>query len=268
MRAPASSSVSCGLAVAAQLGAADELHHVGAAVVFDDLALALDELVGRARRGVTLLPEKGALARLGRHHTVLEAVGILAHLQLRAAQHDGALGHDHTAGENAGLLELIVAQGIGLDVHGLVAVGFFGVHQRRCGQRQGQRCGAGQEEEGQSGSHRGHDLAVIVLTQARRRRSGSHQPVQACHRLPCRRANRCAGIKKRARRRARRWWRRGASALARYANQVLHHLQHALHAAGHGAVGVVAAGHSHGGNAFHLVAILQLRRPYALGWIR
>jgi hypothetical protein len=45
----------------------DEAHVVGAAVVFDDFALALDEFLGRRPR-VALLAEEGALAGLGRDH--------------------------------------------------------------------------------------------------------------------------------------------------------------------------------------------------------
>ncbi|MPM31711.1 hypothetical protein SDC9_78268 [bioreactor metagenome] len=41
--------------------------------------------------------------------------------------------------------------------------------------------------------------------------------------------------------------------------QILDDLQHALHVASHGAVGVVLASHTHGRHAFHLVVFLQLR---------
>jgi hypothetical protein len=85
------------------------------------------------------LPEECALARLGRHNAVLVAVGILAHIQPRPAQHDGALGHDHPAREDAGLLEFIVAQRIGLDVHGFVAVGLFGLAHARGAGKGGQQ---------------------------------------------------------------------------------------------------------------------------------
>lgn len=74
-------------------------------------------------------------ACLGRDHAVLVAIGVLAHIQPRAAQHDGALGHHHAAREHAGLLEFIVAQGVGLDVHGLGTVCLFGMcHARKAGQ--------------------------------------------------------------------------------------------------------------------------------------
>ena len=89
------------------------------------------------------LAEKGALPGLGADGTELEALGVLAHFQARTTQHDAALGHDHPAGEHAGLLEVVVAQRIGLDVHGLVAIGLFG--QGRHGAAQGgshqQGCG-------------------------------------------------------------------------------------------------------------------------------
>ncbi len=114
-----------GLPVAAQLRAPDQPHQVGPSVVLDHLAFALDELVRGARRGVALLAEESPLAGLGRHRAVLEPVGVLAHVQPGAAQHDGALGHHHASGEHACLLELIVAQCVGLDVHRLVAIGFF-----------------------------------------------------------------------------------------------------------------------------------------------
>jgi len=121
--------------VAAQFGAGDKAHVVGLAVVFDDFAFAFDELVRRSGHGVALLAEERPFACLGRDHAVLVAVGVLAHIQPRAAQHDGALGHHHAAREHAGLLEFIVPQGVGLDVHGLGTVCLFGMcHARKAGQ--------------------------------------------------------------------------------------------------------------------------------------
>jgi hypothetical protein len=41
------------------------------------------------------LAEERALAGLGRDMPVLVALGVLAHIEPRTAQHDGALGHHH-----------------------------------------------------------------------------------------------------------------------------------------------------------------------------
>lgn len=132
-------------AVAAQLALADQPYQIGLAVVFDALGLAFDEFVRGARGSVALLPEKGALAGLGRDHAMLVAISALTHLQARAAQHDGAFGHDDMAGEHRGLLQLVMAQCVGLDVHGLVAIGLFGMGAGQQGQPAGrqQRCQAG-----------------------------------------------------------------------------------------------------------------------------
>jgi hypothetical protein len=65
--------------------------------------------------------------------------------------------HDHAAGEHAGLLDLIVAQRIGLDVHGLVAIGFFSLCHA-----QGARQGEEHKEGGNAMFHEGTNLAIIV----------------------------------------------------------------------------------------------------------
>ena len=49
-----------------------------------------------------------------------------AMLGKRPTDLDGALGDHHIAGEDAGLATIFVAQGVGLHVHGLVAVGTLG----------------------------------------------------------------------------------------------------------------------------------------------
>ena len=138
--------------VAAQLGAGDEAHVVGAAVVFDDFAFAFNEFLGGAWQRVALLAEERTLARLGRDDARLVAVGILAHIQPRTAQHYGALGHHHPAREDAGLFDFIVPQRIGLDVHGLAAVGLFSPRRAK---------GAGQgckhKEGGNAMFHGGHE---------------------------------------------------------------------------------------------------------------
>ena len=86
---------------------------------------ALDELV----EAVALLPEKRQLAGLGREDAELVALRVLTHFKPRTAHEDGALGDRHLPGEDGDLLQVVMAQGIGIDRHGLVAVGFFGQRQ-------------------------------------------------------------------------------------------------------------------------------------------
>ncbi|MNT77758.1 hypothetical protein D3C72_2169080 [compost metagenome] len=61
---------------------------------------------------------------------MLVTIAVLADGQLGATDDDGALGHHDIAGEDAGLLELIVRTIVRLDVHGLGAVGALGVRQQ------------------------------------------------------------------------------------------------------------------------------------------
>jgi hypothetical protein len=115
-----------GTAVAAQLGAAQEPHHIRLAVVFDDFGLAFDEFV----RTFALLAEKRAFAGFGGDGAELVALGVLTGFKPRAAHHDGALGEVDAPGKDTDLFLVVVAQGVGLDVHGLVAVGALGMHRR------------------------------------------------------------------------------------------------------------------------------------------
>src|SRR5690606_31153208 len=110
--------------VAAHDGVADEAHRLAAAVVLDALGLALDDFV----EAFALLLE---VARVAQHGAELVALGVLLHLDLGAADHDGALGDHHVAGEHAGLARVVVAQVIGLGVHGLHAVGVLGPRRAR-----------------------------------------------------------------------------------------------------------------------------------------
>ena len=103
------------------MGLANEFDGVGLAVVFDGLAFTLDKLV----QPFTLLAEKGQGLRRAGDDTKLESVRVLPHLDLRATDLDRAFGQHHTPGKHADLLEVVVTQGVGLDIHGLVAVGFF-----------------------------------------------------------------------------------------------------------------------------------------------
>ena len=71
------------------------------------------------------------LAWRGGHHAKLVALCVLLHLNLATTNQDRAFGEYHIACEDAELLEIVITQGIGLDIHGLVAVGFFRKHPWR-----------------------------------------------------------------------------------------------------------------------------------------
>ena len=68
---------------------------------------------------------------------MLKAIAVLADRELRATDDDGALGDHHIAGEYTGLLQLIMAAIIRLNIHGLGAVGPLGMRQQRRHQRGG-----------------------------------------------------------------------------------------------------------------------------------
>ena len=121
--------------VTAQLRLFVEFHGVGATVVFDAFALAFNELI----QPFTLLTERREFAGLGRDQAILVAIGVLAHFNAGAPDQNRAFGQHDTAGEHAGFLGVVITQGIGFHIHGLVAVGLFSSNQayaRRQGRQQ------------------------------------------------------------------------------------------------------------------------------------
>lgn len=115
-----------------ELQRGDDGKPLGRAQIEERLTSLLQEL------RVDHLRASPALALSGGERRRVEIARALA-TQPRPAQHDGALGHDHPAREDAGLLEFIVAQRIGLDVHGFVAVGLFGLAHARGAGKGGQQ---------------------------------------------------------------------------------------------------------------------------------
>ena len=72
---------------------------------------------------------EGTLAAQGGGHAILVALGILAHIEPVGPNLQGAFVQQDAAGPDAGLVQVVVAHGIGLNVHRLVAVGFFRLGQ-------------------------------------------------------------------------------------------------------------------------------------------
>jgi hypothetical protein len=87
----------------------------------------------------------------------LKAFRVFAHINLCAANHNRAFGHQHASSKNGDLLKVVVAHGIGLHIQRLVAVGFFAP----CGSYQ---AGTGQaKKQGiQEFFHKGTKLAVSI----------------------------------------------------------------------------------------------------------
>jgi hypothetical protein len=133
------------------LGSGDELDCVGTAIVINGLALPLDVLVNP----LTLLPEKRQLPRLGSHHAKLIALRVLPDLNASTANLYRALGQHNPTSKHAELLDIVIAQGISLNVHGFVSIRLFSV-QASC--RQGQQ---NRNEPGSTGDfHKGTNLAL------------------------------------------------------------------------------------------------------------
>ena len=107
--------------VAPHLGLLDELDRIGTASVLNGFGLALDVLINT----FALLAVKRQLAGICADQSVLVALRVLPHLDTGASDQDAAFGHDDPPGENTGLLLLVVAQCVGLDVHRFVAISFF-----------------------------------------------------------------------------------------------------------------------------------------------
>jgi hypothetical protein len=95
--------------------------------------------------GLGLLAVEGQAVGTAGGHAELGAVRILADFQPVAANHNRALGQDDPAGEDADLLKIVIAQRIRLNIHGLVAVGLFGMHQpwRACKAQPRRNCQRG-----------------------------------------------------------------------------------------------------------------------------
>src|SRR5512134_3729414 len=111
---------------ALQLRPVEHLHRFGATVVLDALGPSLDVLV----EAVPLLPEVGGAAPGG---AVLEALLVLADLHALAADLERALRQHDVSLEQGDLPAVVDGDLVGLQVHRLVAIGFFG--SRRRGER-------------------------------------------------------------------------------------------------------------------------------------
>ena len=111
-----------GAPVAPHLGLLDEFDRIGPAVVLNGFCLPLDVLI----HTFALLAVKRQLARLSTDQPVLVALRVLTHLDAGTPDDDAAFGHDDPPGKDTGLLLLVMTQGIGLNVHGFTAIGFFG----------------------------------------------------------------------------------------------------------------------------------------------
>ena len=136
---------------AAQDGAFIEQHFVGLAVVDDGLGLAFPKLV----QAFAFLAEKGRLLGAARYSAILGALAVLGELQAIAADGDAAAGEHHLAAKNRDLFDAVVAQAVGLDLHRLAHVRFFGVHRQR-------QQGAEQGQDAMRRFHRGTKIAESI----------------------------------------------------------------------------------------------------------
>ncbi len=136
-------------------GVADELDHVGPAVVFDTFTLAFDVFVDV----VALLAVKSQLAGRRHHDGLLVTLGVLADVDALAADDGRALGDHHIAGEHTGLFQVVIPQRIGFGIHGLVPVGLF-----RSQRQDYQGSGSGHGQVQKSGVfHKGTNLAALLF---------------------------------------------------------------------------------------------------------
>ena len=88
------------------------------------------------------MPKKRELTRLGSDHAKLITSRVLTHLHLGAADEDGAFGQHDAPCEHTKLFQIVVAQGISLHIHRLVAVGLLGAGDTpEQGQRRSQKEG-------------------------------------------------------------------------------------------------------------------------------
>ena len=94
---------------------------VQASIVLNAQGLAFHELVD----AFALLSVKGPFATLWCDHPILKPLGILAYFNPIALEDNGAFGHQDMPLKDRELLQIIVHQLIGLDVHGLVFVRIF-----------------------------------------------------------------------------------------------------------------------------------------------
>ena len=118
------------------------------AVVLNALALAFNDLIDT----VALAAVVSQFAGLRDDHGLLIALSILKHIDAGAPNQDAAFGDDDVAREDTALLEVVIAQGIRLGVHGHVAVGFFSHGRKR--RQQGQS-----QQQGGEVVHKGTNLA-------------------------------------------------------------------------------------------------------------
>lgn len=80
----------------------------------------------------------------------------LMEADLLAPNNGAALGDNHIAAKNAALLQVVVTQGIGLGVHGLVTIGFFSRSRKHDPQRQD-----GAQKKGEKGAF--HKARILLL---------------------------------------------------------------------------------------------------------
>ena len=141
--------------VTAQYSPAREFDHIGAAVVVDQLGLAFNVFIHQ----IALFPVKSQLARRCDHRSLLVTFGVLPHIDPLAPNDCAAFGNHHVARKNAGLLEVVVAQGIGFSVHRLVAVCFFGSSWHGKQPQRGHDC----DNDKTMIFHKGTNLAACVF---------------------------------------------------------------------------------------------------------
>ena len=114
----------------------EQLHRVGAAVVFDALGPAFDIFVV----AIALLPE---ISKIAPGRAVFEALGVLPDFHAVAADDQRALRQHNASFEGGDLFCIVNGDPVGFKVDGLVAIGFFGKGiAGRYGAADGQRNGA------------------------------------------------------------------------------------------------------------------------------